>query len=94
MPWFGHKTIHANSSVRVTCADFYTTHLRNVRRAQAEREVKEKLEATETWMTRAKAATVIQNVDMETKWQGDMTKGAKPTKGKGKYGNQWAHQNP
>ena len=27
-------------------------------------------------------------------WQGDIIKGAKPTKGKGKYGNQWAHQNP
>ena len=67
MPWLGHKTKQANSCGLVTCAVFFTKHLRSVNCAQQEDQgAKEKPEAKHTWLTKARKATATRNVNMAT----------------------------
>ena len=67
MPWPGRKTNQANSYGRVTCAFFFTKHLRSVNSAQEEDQgVKETFEAKQTRLTKARKVTATKNVNIAT----------------------------
>ena len=66
MPWPGRKTNQANSVGRATCAVFFTKHT-SVNSAQEEDQgVKEKFEATQRWLTKARKVTATKKVNIAT----------------------------